>query len=181
MRRISCFTDITGFKVFCYKFEFSCSSWAYKSFRWEHKPVKTSVAWRLSPSSELATEEFLAKGFAGSDLAVEYGRGFISVWEELPETWILWNLQGVSSCKQVKPSKPWTRSTFIQILDHWVTGDGKLAAGQRICLNYKETVFSLGKSLRQKGGLVGAGLGTELPKTSEERGKGFPHFLDLSH
>jgi len=101
--------------------------------------------------------------------------------EELVEAQRSWaNFKGISPWKQAsrwKASKLWTKSTFIKTLCHWVTGDRKLAARQSVWLNCERVILEK----RQRGGLAGSGLGTELLEPSEERGGFSPHFLDWSH
>lgn len=73
-------------------------------------------------------------------------------------------------------SKLWTKSTLMKVLYHGVTADAKWALR---LLKGGRAIFPLGKNLRQKGGLVGSGFGSELSKTSEERGGVFPNFLEF--
>lgn len=73
-------------------------------------------------------------------------------------------------------SKLWTKSTLMKVLYHGVTGDGKWALR---LLKGGRAIFLLGKKWRQKSSLVGSGFGSELSKTSEERGGVFPHFLEF--
>lgn len=64
----------------------------------------------------------------------------------------------------------------MKVLYQGVTGDGK---GALKLLKGGRAIFPLGKSLRQKSGLVGSGFGSELSETSEERGGVFLHFLEF--